>query len=344
MPAVPSTTSRSTLTRQWELLKLLPPKGPGLTTVELQRQLHEAGHPTSKRTIERDLIELSRLFPLQCNNKGMPYGWHWMPGKSAELPGITLGEALTLRLVESSLRPLIPGFMLKTLEPRFNLARQKLEAMSEENPSARWLGKVASVQPELTQLPPEIKVDLLDVIQQGLMNDTQLSCSYFSAHRNQVNKLTLNPLGLVQRAHTTYLIATAEPFDDIRQFALHRFEEAYGLPTQCRKPEGFDLQTYIDSGAMQFGTRDKIRLEAWVSDGLARLLREAPLSEDMRLVPEKEGSALTATVHESWELKWWILSHAGSIQVRHPLALRDEIHQRLQTALELHGRKSKSVG
>lgn len=336
---MPSATSRSTLTRQWELLKLLPPKGPGVTTLELQSLLSDAGHPTTKRTIERDLVELSRLFPLQCNSKGMPYGWHWMPGKSAELPGISLSEALTLRLVEDSIRPLIPAFMIKTLEPRFNLARQKLEAMCEENVSARWIDKVASVQPELTQIPPEIKADILDVIQQALMNDTQISCSYFSAHKNQVNKLTLNPLGLVQRAHTTYLIATAEPFDDIRQFVLHRFVEAHGLPTQSRKPEEFDLQTYINSGAMQFGTQNKIKLEAWINEGLARLLRETPLSEDMRLVPEKEGSTLTATVNESWELKWWILSHAGSIQVRHPLALRDEVLQRLRTALELHERE-----
>ena len=175
MNAVPSATSRSTLTRQWELLKLLPPKGPGITTLELQSLLSDAGHPTTKRTIERDLVELSRLFPLQCNSKGMPYGWHWMPGKSAELPGISLSEALTLRLVEDSIRPLIPAFMLRTLEPRFNLARQKLEAMSEENPSARWLDKVASVQPELSQTPPEIKADLLEIIQQALMNDTQLT-------------------------------------------------------------------------------------------------------------------------------------------------------------------------
>jgi len=336
MPAVPSATSRSTLTRQWELLKLLPPKGPGITTLELQRLLGDAGHETTKRTIERDLVELSRLFPLQCNNKGMPYGWHWMPGKSAELPGITLGEALTLRLVEGSIRPLIPAFMLKTLEPRFNLARQKLEAMSEENPSARWLDKVASVQPELTQIPPEINADLLDVIQQALMNDTQLSCRYYSAHKNQFHNFTLNPLGLVQRAHTTYLIASAEPFDDIRQFVVHRFEEARGLPTQCFKPKGFDLQDYVDSGAMQFGTHEKIKLEAWISEGLARLLQEAPISHDMLLVAEDEGSRLTATVNDSWELKWWILSHAGSIQIQQPQGLRDEIQQRLKAALELH--------
>lgn len=336
MNAVPSATSRSTLTRQWELLKLLPPKGPGVTTIELQRLLSDAGHVTTKRTIERDLVELSRLFPLQCNNKGMPYGWHWMPGKSAELPGITLGEALTLRLVEGSIRTLMPAFMLKTIEPRFNLARQKLEAMSEENPSARWLDKVASVQPELTQVPPEIQADILDVIQHALMNDTQLSCRYYSAHKNQFHSFTLNPLGLVQRAHTTYLIATAEPFDDIRQFVVHRFEEARLLASACCKPDGFNLKNYVESGAMQFGTQEKIQLEAWVSEGLARLLQEAPISHDMHLVAEDDGSRLTAIVNDSWELKWWILSHAGYIQIGKPEQLRDEITQRLRSALELH--------
>lgn len=329
---MPSATSRSTLTRQWELLKLLPSKPPGLTAAELKSLLSEAGYQTSKRTIERDLVELSRLFPLHCNDKGMPFGWYWTPGKSAELPGITLGEALTLRLVEDSIRPLIPAFMLKTLEPRFNLARQKLEAISEENPSARWLDKVASVQPELTLIPPEVRSDLLEVIQQALMNDIQLSCRYYSAHKNQFHSFTLNPLGLVQRACTTYLIATAEPFDDIRQFVLHRFEEARPLASACNKPNGFNLQDYIASGAMQFGTHEKIQLNAWVSEGLARLLQETPISDDMLLTAEGEGSTLTATVNDSWELKWWILSHSGAITVHEPKELRDEVMERLNTA------------
>lgn len=140
---MPSAASRTTLTRQWELLKLLPAKGPGLTAAQLTVQLSSAGYTTSKRTVERDLIELSRLFPLQCNDKSMPFGWYWQPGKSAELPGITLSEALTLQLLEKSLRPLIPAYMLSTLEPRFNLAHGKLEAMAAENESARWIEKVA---------------------------------------------------------------------------------------------------------------------------------------------------------------------------------------------------------
>ena len=74
---VSAATTRSTLARQWELLKLLPSRAPGASASELQGRLQASGFSASKRTVERDLTELSRLFPIQCNSKGVPYGWYW---------------------------------------------------------------------------------------------------------------------------------------------------------------------------------------------------------------------------------------------------------------------------
>lgn len=332
---MPSNSSRRTLARQWELLKLLPSKPPGLPASELQSRLRNAGHETSKRTIERDLNELSQLFPLQCNDKGMPYGWHWAPGSATELPGLSLSDALTLQLIEGSLRPLLPNHMLKTLEPRFQQARLKLQALSEEVPTAGWLNKVASVQPELTLLPPAVDEKHLEQIQEALLHSKQLECSYYAAHKDRQHHFTLNPLALVQRGQVTYLLATVEPFEDVRQFAIHRFGAMQQTSLASTKPDGFSLQTYIASGAMQFGTPAQIKIDAWVNDGLSRLLAETPLANDMLLKPEEDGANLTATVNDSWELRWWILSHAGSIQIRKPNSLRDEIRQRLRAALEL---------
>ncbi|HDS1738026.1 MULTISPECIES: WYL domain-containing protein [Pseudomonas] len=86
---MPSNPTRQTIARQWQLLKLLPHRHPGLSTSQLQFALSEAGHKASKRTVERDLNELVVLFPLQCNSKGVPYGWYWQPG-------LSLGEAYRL--------------------------------------------------------------------------------------------------------------------------------------------------------------------------------------------------------------------------------------------------------
>jgi len=87
---LPSHPTRHTIARQWQLLKLLPGRHPGMSSTQLQAALTIVGHTTSKRTVERDLVELAALFPLQCNSKGMPYGWYWQPG-------LSLGEAQQLQ-------------------------------------------------------------------------------------------------------------------------------------------------------------------------------------------------------------------------------------------------------
>ncbi|WP_312257532.1 helix-turn-helix transcriptional regulator [Stutzerimonas nitrititolerans] len=332
---MPASSSRSTLARQWELLKMLPVRAPGTTAADLQKSLEQAGHPTSKRTVERDLVELSRLFPLQCNSKGTPFGWYWTPGSAAELPGLSICDALTMRLVEGSIRPLVPANLLGVLEPKFAQAQRKLESLSAESASARWAEKVASVQPALSLLAPEIDTDVLEKVQNALLNDLQVRCRYYAAHKDQTHDLTLSPLALVQRGQVTYLIAIAEPFEDVRQFVLHRIQAAVAIDRPANRPADFDLQRYIASGTMQFGSGASIKLEAWISDGLARLIRETPISHDMQISPLPDGAMLSATVPDSWELRWWILSHAGSIRIDRPTNLRKAIRQRLMTALNL---------
>lgn len=333
---MPSNTSRRTLARQWELLRLLPSKAPGLSAAELQYRLSEAGHETSKRTVERDLVDLSQQFPLQCNDKGTPYGWHWMPGTASVIPGVSLSEALTLQLIEKRLHPLIPSHMLKALEPRFQQARLKLQSLSTEIPAAKWADKVASVHPELALIPPSIDENVLEQIQSALLHSFQVECRYYAAHKDKEHTFTLNPLALVQRSQVTYLIATVEPFEDVRQFALHRFSAARETDCPTIPPPEFNLKGYLASGAMQFGTPAKIKIEAWINDGLSRLLTETPLSQDMKLTPKENGAELVATVNDSWELRWWILSHAGSIKIRKPRTLVNEIAARLQQALDLY--------
>lgn len=55
---MPSNSGRNTLSRQWELLQLLPTSESGATARALQERLAEAGFPTTKRTVERDLEDL----------------------------------------------------------------------------------------------------------------------------------------------------------------------------------------------------------------------------------------------------------------------------------------------
>lgn len=335
---MPSNAGRNTLSRQWELLKLLPTTGSGASARSLQQRLAEAGFPTTKRTVERDLEELATVFAIRKNDKSIPYGFSWTPPTSTPPASITVLEALTLGLVHETLIPLIPAFMLNALQPRFEQAQIKLSALARVSPAAKWLEKVASVPANLPLVAPKIDTNVLVEVQESLLGERQLRCTYFAAHRNHKRQVVLNPLGMIQRGAITYLIATISPDTKTRQFALHRMAEVQGLDARCQIPDGFSLKDYARSGAMQFGDNvgQTLTLEAWVNEGLLRLLRETPLSEDMEILSSDDGGWIRARVLDTWELEWWLLSHTGSIVITAPDCLRERLLNRLKRGVELY--------
>lgn len=335
---MPKADSQQTLARQWEMLKLLPPRAPGITAAELTGKLGDLGYDVTKRTVERDLNELSRLFGFTCNDKGMPYGWHWVEGASLNIPGVSLGDALSLRLVEDQLRPLLPSALLRALEPRLQQARDKLAELAPSNAQARWAGKVRTVPASLPLLPPQVMPGVLDAIQEALLGDRQVQVHYQRAGETEATLYTLHPLALVQRGPVSYLVATAFDYHDIRTYAVHRMRSAEVLEQAAQASTGFDLDAHIASGALQFGAGQAIRLKARIDMALAQILRETPLSEDQTLGQARKGfCALTATVQDTWQLRWWLLSHANQAVVLSPAALRADLLLRIAEAAELYG-------
>lgn len=334
---MPSDSSRNTLTRQWELLKLLPSHRPGKTAAELTQELAELGYKVTKRTVERDLDGLVAVFPsIECNDKGQPFGWHWANGASSDVPGVNVAEALSLRMIEEMIRPLLPASVLKAVEPRFRQAANKLASQKQHPGMAQWADKVRNIPPALPLLPPKIDPAVLDAVQGALLNERQLEVEYQSMEADEHQARILHPLAMVQRGPVTYLVATAYGYDDIRIYALHRISRAERLINPIKPPKGFSIDEYIQSGGFQFGNGKTLKFKARVADWLARILHETPLSEDQKIVPDGDEHLLTATVADSWQLRWWILSQGPNIKVQGPRHLLTEITQTLTNTMGVY--------
>ncbi|QXL85243.1 YafY family protein [Comamonas sp. NLF-1-9] len=325
---MPAQTTRQTLARQWELLKLLPSRGVGKTAAELTQNLNALGFKVSKRQVERDLWQLYEAFHLECNEGGAPYGWKWPLGASVDMPAMTLAEALSLALVQDILEPLLPPSLLVALQPRFDLAHRKLDQLKSNNPSADWLKKVATVPPALPLQPARLANEVLEAVHEGLLRERQLEVSYQGQDAKVPISIRLHPLGVVNRGPVSYLVATAWDYDDVRLYAMHRIHAAALTEEPARQPASFELDAYIRQGALQFGGEHTIRLKARVSDELRRILAETPLSEDQVL----EGHLLSASVRETWQLTWWILSQGAGMEVLEPKALRGQIAAKIAEA------------
>ncbi|MEN4828790.1 WYL domain-containing protein [Pseudomonas sp. P39-UII1] len=179
---MPFATTRATLSRQWALLRQLPSRSPGITSAELVWRLRDVGFNVSKRTVERDLNELSLIFPLERNDKSIPFGWHWSANGAGDLRG------------------------------------------------------------------------------------------------------------------------------------------------------NFDLLGYLRGDTLQPAQGDGLELQAWVSDPVAKQLRDTPLSVDMQLTALEHGHRLRATVEDGWGLRLWVLSQGDGVKVEQPVGLRDEIAKTLSSA------------
>ena len=333
---MPKAAQHHALARQWQVLRLLPTKPPGITSRELVEKLEREGFTVTKRTVERDLAELSTLFGIACNDKGMPYGWHWMKGEYADLPGLSVSDAVSLRLVEDLLRPLLPTAVLESLESRFEQAKSKLAELGDNNPNARWANKVRYVSPSLPFLPPHVDSLVVEVVHEALLAERQIEVEYRKTSGEVTNQVRLHPLALIQRGQITYLAATAYDYSDVRLYAVHRIAKAEILNDPVVLQADFTLDEYLASGAMEFGSVKLIKFEAWVANDLAKILRETPLCSGQELIESESGYVLRASVPNSWQLTWWILSQAQNIQVIMPLALKNSVSEHLQKAIELY--------
>lgn len=330
---MPKKSQHHAISRLLEILKKLPTRGPGITAKDLLNCLKEAGYNCSKRTVERDLNELAAHFQLICNDRGTPFGWHWMPQAAPDLPGLTVADAMSLHLVEDFLRPLLPAALLESLTPRFRQAQKKLGTLAETNPKARWLEKVRHVPAALPLVAPKIADGVLETLQEALLDDVQLEAAYRRPDSKKAQNLRLHPLGLVQRGPVTYLVATAFKYTDIRLLAVHRIHKARKMDEPARRPKGFSLDDYIGEGALHFGNGKTIRLVARVSPWLAAILTETPLSAKQLLKEDGDEFILKVTINDTWQLRWWILSQGDAMTVLKPVRLRNEMVDSLKESL-----------
>jgi len=316
----------STVKRFLRMLEMLP-SGEKTTTSELVSRLDVEGFTVTARTIQRDLLALEDMgmFPIEHEKHGTTYFWGWSEGTVLNIPQMPRHLATTFLLAQRHLQQVMPPGLLQQMQPYFALAAKRLGEVGD--PSLRhWLDKVAILPRSLNLIPAEVDAKTHAEIMRGLLEEKRLDVSY-KAIGKETRDYVLNPLALVVRGSTSYLVATVEPHDDPRHFALHRFEAAKVLPKTVSTPPGFNLQRHLhEERAFEMPVQDElIQLVALFEEGQIGYQHETRLSEDQTIELQDDGrEKLSATVKDSMELRWWLLGFADGVEVLEPVALRDE--------------------
>lgn len=322
------------LFRQWHLLKHIPAHGIGITVTEMKDRLEDDGFSIDKRSIQRNLTDLSLTFPITNDEAKPAPRWFWMKDASLDIPNLSVTDALSIKMVQQYLTPLLPQAMLRALQSRFEQAESCLS--QKENRLVRWPHKIRTVIPGQPLQSPVIAEGVLESIQQTLLEERQIKAHYQGRFSADTTEYVLHPLALVQRGPVSYLVATAFSYEDVRLYALHRFTSVELLQDEAVIPNTFDIDEYIRNGALSFGSGELFTLKLRIQADLKKTLTESPLSDDMNIVPDEDAFIVTATVQDTWQLKWWIRSQGPQAEVLEPVKLREEFIETLKQTMALY--------
>lgn len=116
-----SQESSKVLTRQWNIIQFLL-DSEYVSTTNIEEHLKSKGITATQRTIQRDLNLLETLFPLECRRDCMPFNWRWKRVEQT-IKGLSLSQALILRLVDEQLSDVLPEHTQQELLPLFQKAK-----------------------------------------------------------------------------------------------------------------------------------------------------------------------------------------------------------------------------
>lgn len=333
IPAIMSSQEKETsnsLYRQWQILSRLS-AGKWMGTRELQEILVREGIDISLRTIQRDLNQISQRFPIE-SSKTSPQGWRWRSDAPIQsLPHMTSSQAVTFMMVEEHLKHLLPPSLIEEMNPWFDLARHSL---STQNNVRQWINRVRIVPATQPLIPPLVEKASQQAIYEGLLQDKQLECVYQGlGPASEEKTYILNPLALVQKGAVIYLVCTRHDKTDIQTFALHRFKSAAVLNLRALHPVNFDIDAYIESGALGFRVdfskpTAHVHLKLLMNDQEAYYFEETQLSKDQLIEKQQDGlSCVSATVPFTSQLVWWLRSFGKRIQHIEPAEVSNAVRQ-----------------
>lgn len=332
--------------RQILILMALPRWPKYKTTSELVDYLDTQGIKASKRTVQRDIQILSsswsfNIIDTPATGRGKEgVGWAFGSDVASQgIPSMDPSAALTFLMGYEHLKTLLPKQVLCHIEPYREEAKNILETFNQANFSS-WIDKIRII-PNAILAPAAVDQDAINLIYQALLSNLQFTCTY-NGKEGQV----ISPYGIIQRANTLYLLCKFFGYEDIRITALQRFAEIEILDKKIRKGNSFLIDDYLSSGAMlcpinyEAGHKT-IKLKAKIDEDLQFHLNEMPLANDQTITKKSlEGwHSLSATVLDSHELRYWLLSQGDKIEVTAPKAIRSWVRDTISNMSDIYGVK-----
>jgi predicted DNA-binding transcriptional regulator YafY len=332
-------TNYNALFRQIEILRAIPDSPErAISTATIQTVLEGKGFNVPERTLQRDLKALTKQFGLNRDTSRPMYRWSFKGNSPINFESMDTPAALAWVLARDQVSGLLPKIATEQLNQYFEAAQNYLDGL-KQNSLVDWANHVTSLPNGKYLVPATVDDGIWWNLSLALLEGCALDVVYNKRGEDEPKSYVIHPYGMIIRHSVSYLVGSANDYQDIAHFALHRFLKATKSEQTYRPVPSFNIQDHISSGG--FGVRmseplsDDIQLRATIKKELAQTLLETPLSLNQELVSSDNSDLydLIVTVPNDQQTFMWVLSHGSQINVIEPKEWREKIHEHANAIL-----------
>jgi predicted DNA-binding transcriptional regulator YafY len=297
-------------------LLLLQAKG-RVTSRELSDRLE-----VSQRTVHRDMEALSAANVPISALRGSQGGWQLEPGWRTQVPGLDEAELRALLMTQP--RALGDPAMRAASERAFGKLMAALPSRLREQAAA--ISERLLIDPTGWHASTE-DLSMLPIVQDAVARDCRLTFDYTRAD-GQSGPRTVDPLGLVSKGVTWYLVARAP--NGLRTYRVSRMRGATPLAQTFERPANFKLSDYWETSTAAFQeNRTPFPATVAADPQATRSLRGWCVTS-----PSENPS--TKNLPETWEIlhirfeseehaRFLVLGFGPRVRVLEPITLREKI-------------------
>lgn len=235
-----------------------------------------------------------------------------------------LFQLLSLQVLQSTFGETATAVIDRQVEAAEHLTQEQIR-------TKRLRERVRIVPDGVGRLRAKISKEVLGRVMDALAGDQKLSIEYLSA-RGNLSNLELNPLGLVAKDGTLYLLAVKGLSDPLIHYALQRVRSATVRPLSSQGRPQFKLDEYIRQTHQLSHALDQSIPPQFVKLRVHRNslyhFEERPLSENQEIHtsnPPEMWSIVTAMIPLTFMLRPFLISLGPNVEVLEPESLRNDV-------------------
>ncbi|AKH38887.1 MULTISPECIES: helix-turn-helix transcriptional regulator [Nitrosomonas] len=302
----------------------------------VSRKTLEARLECSPATVKRLIDELRLYFnaPLEYNREHNGYFYDTQREGIFELPGLwfNANELYALLTVQQLLQQTQPGLLDDYLKP----IKNRLEKI------------LATVQLNKDEIAKRIRIlrmtarntasEHFQSVASALLQRKRLHIHYHGRSDDQTSQREVSPQRLTHYRDNWYLDAYCHKRNALRSFAVDRIRACHPLDQVALEFDEVELDAHFASSYGIFAGQPQATAVLLFSPERARWVADEQWHSQQqgKLLPD--GSyELSIPYANSKELVMDILKHGAGVEVLEPAALRQEVINRLEAAIEKYG-------